>query len=147
VQRDVEDRGRRRGVSAAEAALALPLFIVLVAGLVDGGRYFMLRQLLDNAVREGARLAIVSAGSFTSEQIASEVAGRLDAGTFPHLQVEVYLADAATGDKIGEWSDALWGDCIAVRATADYVSLLPTFSGMPGNGTIRATCTMYCEGN
>lgn len=42
-----------------EAALALPLFIVLLIGLVEGGRYVFYSESLNHAVREGARYAII----------------------------------------------------------------------------------------
>ena len=42
-----------------EAALAVPLFIVLLIGLVEGGRYVFYSESLNHAVREGARYAII----------------------------------------------------------------------------------------
>ncbi len=42
-----------------EAAFALPIFIVLLVTLVEGGRYVFYSHSLNNAAREGARYAII----------------------------------------------------------------------------------------
>jgi hypothetical protein len=50
------DRGDR-GANLIEAALVLPLLLVLLAGVADLGRAFYSYVTLTNAVREGARFA------------------------------------------------------------------------------------------
>ncbi len=46
------------GAQLVEFALALPLLLVLVVGILDFGQAFNLKQKLNNAAREGARFAI-----------------------------------------------------------------------------------------
>ena len=48
-----------RGATAVEFALVLPLFLLLVLGIVDFGRYFFVEHTLQYATREGMRLALV----------------------------------------------------------------------------------------
>ena len=48
------------GQTLIEFALALPIFLLLVFGLVDLGRGFYYYNLLANMAREGARYAIVA---------------------------------------------------------------------------------------
>lgn len=43
-----------------EFALLLPLFLLIIGGIVDGGRAFFRQIELTNAAREGARAAVVS---------------------------------------------------------------------------------------
>jgi Flp pilus assembly protein TadG len=52
--------GRRSssGAQIVEFALAMPLLLVLVIGILDFGQAFNLKQKLNNAAREGARFAI-----------------------------------------------------------------------------------------
>ncbi len=54
-------RGRlepnQRGAQLLEFALVLPLLLVLAVGVVDFGRAWNIKQILNNAAREGARLA------------------------------------------------------------------------------------------
>ncbi|MEJ7749458.1 MAG: TadE/TadG family type IV pilus assembly protein, partial [Candidatus Limnocylindrales bacterium] len=44
-----------------EFALVLPVFLLLLFGLIDGGRYVFVNSTLSNAAREGARLGSVEA--------------------------------------------------------------------------------------
>ena len=50
-------RPRRRGVSAVEFALILPLLLTLVGGAVDFGRCFYTHIAVTNAARAGAESA------------------------------------------------------------------------------------------
>ncbi len=54
-------RPRRRGQTLVEFALVLPIFLLLVFAVIDGGRYIFLSSALSNAAREGARLGSVEA--------------------------------------------------------------------------------------
>lgn len=54
---------RRRaeaGTALIEFALVLPILLVLAMGMLDFGRAFHLKGLLDQAAREGARIAVVT---------------------------------------------------------------------------------------
>ena len=50
-------RDRRRGVVAVEAAVVLPVLIILMFGVWEVGRLIQVNQIVVNAAREGARLA------------------------------------------------------------------------------------------
>jgi Flp pilus assembly protein TadG len=54
---------RNRGVAAIEMGLILPLFCLLVFGLIDYGYWFMVDLAATNAVREGTRSATTIAGA------------------------------------------------------------------------------------
>ncbi|MGA1368503.1 MAG: TadE family protein [Blastocatellia bacterium] len=51
-----------RGQSMAEMSLVLPLFLLLVFGIVEIGRAFAARQALTSAAREGARILVLPFG-------------------------------------------------------------------------------------
>ena len=57
---------RRRGVAAVEMALVLPVFITLTLGVVELGRAIMVAQIMTNAAREAARMAIIDGSSNTT---------------------------------------------------------------------------------
>jgi Flp pilus assembly protein TadG len=61
---------KRRGAAAVEMAFVFPLFMLLVLGIVEFGRYMMVGQLLTNASREGARMAV--SGNFTEAEIQGQ---------------------------------------------------------------------------
>jgi Flp pilus assembly protein TadG len=56
----------RTGAAAVETALVLPLFFLIVFGVIEFGRAFMVAQLLTNAAREGARAAITAGSTNTA---------------------------------------------------------------------------------
>jgi Flp pilus assembly protein TadG len=59
-------RRRPGGQSLVEFALVLPLFLVMLMGVIDVGRAIWAQNSLASAAREGARFAIVHGGSETT---------------------------------------------------------------------------------
>jgi Flp pilus assembly protein TadG len=55
IQRTRDDKG----TTVVEFALVLPIFLLLVFGIFDFGRYFFVEHTLQYATREGMRLALV----------------------------------------------------------------------------------------
>ena len=120
---------RRRGAALVEAAVVLPLFLMVILGIVEFGRAMMVGQLVTNAAREGARRAILF-GSNEAE-VRTHVADFLsNAGGIPAdsvgMTVDVTdgprhdgppatgLADAQGGDRVTvtvsvPWGEASWG--------------------------------------
>ena len=54
------DRRAESGVALIEFAFVLPILLVLAMGMLDFGRAFHMKSLLDQAAREGARVAVVT---------------------------------------------------------------------------------------
>ncbi|MCI0583916.1 MAG: pilus assembly protein [Chloroflexi bacterium] len=52
-------RTRRAGQALTEFALVIPIFLLVLYGIIEFGRYVYTVQVLNNAAREGARYAIV----------------------------------------------------------------------------------------
>jgi Flp pilus assembly protein TadG len=52
----------RTGQALVEFALVLPIFFLLLFGLIDVGRYVYMNTVLSQAAREGARLGAAEAG-------------------------------------------------------------------------------------
>jgi len=50
---------KRRGAALVEMALVLPIFFTVILGIIEFGRAMMVGQLVTNAAREGARMAVV----------------------------------------------------------------------------------------
>jgi Flp pilus assembly protein TadG len=53
----------QRGTELVEAALTMPLLLVVAAGLFEFGRACQTWQVLTNAAREGARVAVLPSSS------------------------------------------------------------------------------------
>jgi Flp pilus assembly protein TadG len=63
-------RTDRGGAAMVETALVLPVFFMIVLGIVEFGRAMMVAQLLTNGAREGARLAVMADATNTSVETA-----------------------------------------------------------------------------
>src|SRR5690606_472052 len=59
-------RKNRRGAAVVEFALISPLFFLLILGMVEYGRLVMVQQILTNASREGARMAVLDGATKAS---------------------------------------------------------------------------------
>ncbi len=57
---------REQGNVAVELALAMPLLLLIIAGVVDLGLLFWEKHVLTNATREGARAAIKAVDTGTA---------------------------------------------------------------------------------
>jgi hypothetical protein len=55
----MESKKGVRGATAVEFALVLPLFVLLMFGIIDFGRYFFVQHTVQFATREGTRLGLV----------------------------------------------------------------------------------------
>jgi Flp pilus assembly protein TadG len=51
-------RKRERGQAMVETAIAIPILLVLMVGIFEVGRAYETWQVLTNAAREGARMAV-----------------------------------------------------------------------------------------
>jgi Flp pilus assembly protein TadG len=52
-------RLHRLGASAVEFAIVAPIFFMVVLGIIEFGRMIMVQQVMTNAAREGARVAVI----------------------------------------------------------------------------------------
>lgn len=83
---------RRRGQTLVEFALVLPVFFLLLFGLIDMGRYVYLNSTLSQAAREGARVAAVEAswmGKAATEASCGAVAGPVCPSNLAGLRADV----------------------------------------------------------
>jgi Flp pilus assembly protein TadG len=54
---------KRRGASAVEFAIVAPVFFLVVLGIIEFGRMVMVQQVITNAAREGARIAVLDSAT------------------------------------------------------------------------------------
>ena len=66
------------GVTLVESALILVLFLTLLLGVMEVGRFLNTRQVLTHAAREGARFAIAPASGTNTLPDADEIRARVD---------------------------------------------------------------------
>jgi Flp pilus assembly protein TadG len=58
--RSAKTRNQSRGQALVEFALVAPVFFLILFAVIEGGRFILYYETLNNATREGARYAIVN---------------------------------------------------------------------------------------
>ena len=81
------------GVALVEFAFVLPILLVLAMGMLDFGRAFHTKSLLDQAAREGARVAVVT--SPDPDIVTDRVNAVLASGGITPTSVTVVGPDAS----------------------------------------------------
>ncbi len=118
-----------RGQAIVEMALVLPIFILLVMGIIDFGRLFNAQITLTHASREGARQA--SVGTVDSEVVTlvKDAASGLD----PSLVSVSIKPDPSLRQK---------GDSITVAVTYRLEILTPVIGNILGGTRDLTASTM-----
>ena len=68
-------RGRSRGQSLVEAAITLPVVLLLALGVTDLGRSFYYREAVTNSVRQALRIAVSSYQHSTADSACAGTGG------------------------------------------------------------------------
>ena len=140
-------RTRERGSAMVEAAISIPLLLVLMVGIFEVGRAYQTWQVLTNAAREGARMAITPSGtpSDTTALIRQFMAdGQLSNSATAAVSVNKGVTINVNGTSVG-----------ASLVTVDYpfnfimlqpiVRLVAPGATVGGPITMRATAVMRNE--
>lgn len=155
---------RTLGQALLEFALVLPLFLVLLMGVIDIGRAIWAQNSLAAAAREGARFAIVHGGSDSTSCPVGPMTTRTDTVTAstscpypsPSKQAikDVVIASATAGGTdmtvtvcygagcSGDTDtvlDNIRGTPITVAVTSRINLLTPAILGMNGFGVSSST--------
>lgn len=146
---------RRRGASLVEFAFVVPVFLLVLFGMLEYARFFYTMQVMNNAAREGARYAAVNTNNVNSANVQSYVDNYLSGVGHNQLanystssNISVYEADPTTGADTGQgWTGDGWGTAVGVKVSGDYKPIIPGFLFLPGKVTLTATCVMTTEAN
>jgi Flp pilus assembly protein TadG len=100
---------RRSAAALIETAAVLVIFLMLLFGVFEYCRLLFVKQLVDNAAREGARFAIVNTTDAnliadTQAVVNARMAGMQ--GAVNNWQVQVYHADSNGNPVYGYQSDS-----------------------------------------
>ncbi len=111
----------RRAAATVEFAVVVPVFFLLVFGLVEFGRAIMVAETVNNAARAGCRTGALLGR--TNSDVQAAVNTVLNGAGLPDCTPTVEV----NGDSTINASTAVAGDSIGVTVTANYdqVSWLP----------------------
>ncbi|MCX5918553.1 MAG: pilus assembly protein [Deltaproteobacteria bacterium] len=153
--------GNERGTYVVEFALILPLFFMLILGIIDFGRYFFAQHTLQFATREGTRLALVGrtlidpgTGNALSREasIVWTIRDNADSALdLSRLSINIYPVQSNFSDPQG-WEGQLNagapGDYMRVRSQYTFEFLTPmigNFFSPSGTTGMRAEATYRNE--
>jgi Flp pilus assembly protein TadG len=170
IRRSLATRTRRRdhGQGLVEFALVLPIFLLLIFGVIDGGRYVYVNSTLSNAAREGARLGSVEASWRGSTDpscgkaggpvcpanntvLVQHITAAANRQMAPFGAVDnVYLrCVGGTGTPpTGQWTGVSCGSnaaggYLSIRVTFTWSAMTPMIGNIMGDITSSASATVF----
>ena len=127
----------QRGAALLETAITLPLVLLVAVSIFEFGRAYQTWQVLTNAAREGARIAVLP--DYTDSQVRSTVSAYMTSGRLP----------AASSAAIDVVRTVPFGAATASRVTVNYpfsfMVLNPVARLVAGSSTLGAPLTMQAS--
>lgn len=118
----------------AEFALVLPIFLLILFGIIDGGRMVFVNNHLAEAAREGSRWGSVQ-GRSTSvagrQAIVNETISRINGVPAPTVTVECERNESPI-------VNCQSGDILIVRVESDFQLVTPFLGSLLGQPTLSA---------
>lgn len=136
-------RRRCRGAVLLEAALLMPLLLLMIFGMIELGHLVFTRHTLTGAARNGARVAIVPGTSNTD--VENAVGQMMTASGFADGEYTVHIED--TAGVAMDVSSAARGDEVMVRVQCTWgtVGIRP-LGVVPADRTLQGVVVMTKEG-
>jgi len=125
LRRHAPGTGRSRGQALVEFALVVPVFILLVAGMIDFGFGLYSYMTLISGAREGARLGVTNCSATNCSAAVTSKVQASSSGLNP--SVTVACATAAGVAEACTASTA--GDSVTVTASYTYNMIWPLAFG------------------
>ena len=129
-------RCNRRGGAVLEAAIVMPMILILTFGMIEVGHYFYLKHAMQCAAREAARLAILPKGDPSTAVSDAMARAGLSSANFTVTTDPADLSTAAAGDEM----------TVTVEATWSAVGVRPMHL-LSGSLVLRGSAVMMKEGN
>lgn len=138
IHRKAEKDKKEDGQAMVEFALILPIFLLILCGIIDFGWLFYNQLSLNNACREGARYAVVNTAEDASTQAIINHIENSTTTVFANDGVDIEITYTAPNDPTS-------GD-IKVTLEAEISFFTPVLSTVMGKEkTITSTVIMKVE--
>ena len=109
-----------RGTALLETALTLPLILLVSVSIFEFGRAYQMEQVLTNAAREGARVAVLPGTS--NADVQSRVVAYLKSGQVPNASTASVIV---TAQNISIGTDTASGSKVTVNYPFSFMVLNP----------------------
>ncbi len=126
-----KQNGCENGQSIVELALILPVFTIILFGIIEFGRLWMTVNVMSGAAREGARVAAVSGTNFT--QARTTALNVLSSGNISGASVSISGPNSASEIRV----------TVSLTYTTITGAIIP---GLNRNLQLSRSATMRWEG-
>ncbi|MFV0445509.1 MAG: TadE/TadG family type IV pilus assembly protein [Planctomycetaceae bacterium] len=137
----------RRAAAVVEMALVLPVFLLIVLGIVEFGRAMMVGQLLTNGARHGARRAIIEGSTNTG--VENEITDFLTTTLNVPASALTIVIDVEPGPSNPDPADNLAvaqpKDLVKVTVTVPFDQVAYIAGNFLGGTMLRGQCSMRHE--
>jgi Flp pilus assembly protein TadG len=135
-----------RGSELIELALVLPILLVIIAAIVDFGFLFQRWEVVTNAAREGARVAVLN--GYGNTDVTNRVRNYLNAGALNRASAVV--TPATTAETLPGSGLVVNTKTVTVTYPSQFVFLAPIIGLVRGSApatiTLRSVSVMRVEG-
>jgi Flp pilus assembly protein TadG len=141
----------QRGQALAEFALVLPLILFFIAGVVEMGRAWNVKQAVTDAAREGARYTVVKDDEVGSiDDVEDKIEERLALAGITTSTIGISSSDPACAVVADCFhSDVGYGKEMTVSVATQFrmglMGALLHWAGVPASVEISTTATMRNE--
>jgi Flp pilus assembly protein TadG len=126
----------QRGAAMVEAAIVTPIFLLLLFGVVDFGRFLWTQHVIVEAAAEGGRMAVILDG-VTDDEVVAVVLDFAERGGLPDTMT---VTANVTGRGPSQTAT------VTATATGFQFLMLPSFvAELAGARDITAVATVVCE--
>jgi Flp pilus assembly protein TadG len=130
-------RTSERGAALIEVALTLPLLLLVAIGIFEFGRAYQTQQVLTNAAREGARVAVLP--NQPANAADTRAHAYLTAGQLPNADSATVTVTSTTINIGGTTTP---GSRVTVNYPFSFVVLQPVARLVVSNSAVGSALTM-----
>jgi Flp pilus assembly protein TadG len=145
-------RDRRGDTDLVEFSLILPIFLLLMFALIDLGRYYWIRETVENAVRQAGRYAVTGQNSGSTNRVASieQVAQNAMAGLYNPDTTTITVSGSPVGRSGSTTTNfgGYGGENVTVTISTQLGFFTPgiaRYFGPSGSNTLTETVTFRNE--
>jgi Flp pilus assembly protein TadG len=136
-----------RGQALAEFALVLPLVLLFIAGVVEMGRAWNIKQAVTDAAREGARYSVVDDDEVTTmAEVEAKIEERLALAGVDSSDIVFSSGDCAAVADCWRQSQKEMTVSVSTQFKMALIGTLLGWAGAPTAVTISTDATMRNEG-
>ena len=140
----IRRRNHRRGQTLVEMALILPIFLLILMGIIDFGRAVYAYNTVANAARQAVRLAIVDQEPSKIQDLAAKQASSL--GIDPNTVTIRFVNPTSPEDGPPcDVTPVLNGCIVEVTVPYTYTAATPIIGNIVGGINISATSRLPVE--